>query len=724
MSRPAAAAREDGEVEALRRRVVALEAEVACLRRGAEQSGPALRAAEILESIDDAFYALDRELRFTYVNRHALAFWGRTAAQLLGEPVFAAFPQGKGSDVHRGLASALETGSPVRLETFSPVIHRWLAFNIYPSETGLAVYFRDIDDQKRGEAALREGEARLRGLFEGANDAILLVDRASGRYVDWNRRVLELTGYSADELAAKRLGDLTVPEQLGPVRDRLARLAEGESAIIEYDLAGKGGRRVPVELSARLLRVGGTVLLQAIMRDLTERRAAERAVRESAERLRLAVEATGLGTWDVDPATGLRSWSDEFKAICGLPPEAPADYAAFDALIDPDDRAWVEERYAAAFRPEGGSYDAEFRIRRADDGTVRWVRTTGRVHFEGGRPARAVGTLADITARRAVEEALRESEERLRATQEHAGVGIGEIDARGRFLRVNEALCAITGCPREVMLRRSIFDFTHPDALEEERDQYRRQVEGTLGAYTVEKQYRREDERERWVSVASSAVRDVGGRFLYGVRIVQDITDRKLAEARQRLLVSELNHRVKNTLAVVQSIAARSLSGDRTLNEARDVLTKRLQALAKAHLLLTAAEWRGAKLRELAEAELKPYAKRAEILGEDVTLSPKATLSLGLVLHELATNAAKHGALSAPGGQVSVAWEVLNGADARSLRLVWRERGGPPVPAAPRKGFGRVLIEQAAAYDLGGRATLDLRPDGAVYELEAPLGVA
>ena len=226
------------------------------------------------------------------------------------------------------------------------------------------------------------------------------------------------------------------------------------------------------------------------------------------------------------------------------------------------------------------------------------------------------------------------------------------------------------------------------------------------------------------MSVASSAVRDVGGRFLYGVRIVQDITDRKLAEARQRLLVSELNHRVKNTLAVVQSIAGRSLSGDRTLDEAREVLTKRLQALAKAHLLLTAAEWRGAKLRELAEAELKPYAKRAEILGEDVTLSPKATLSLGLVLHELATNAAKHGALSAPGGQVSVAWEVLNGADARSLRLVWRERGGPPVPAAPRKGFGRVLIEQAAAYDLGGRATLDLRPDGAVYELEAPLGLA
>ena len=128
---------------------------------------PPCAPPRILESIDDAFYALDRELRFTYVNRHALAFWGRTAAQLLGEPVFAAFPQGKGSDVHRGLASALETGSPVRLETFSPVIHRWLAFNIYPSETGLAVYFRDIDDQKRGEAALREGEARSAACSRG-----------------------------------------------------------------------------------------------------------------------------------------------------------------------------------------------------------------------------------------------------------------------------------------------------------------------------------------------------------------------------------------------------------------------------------------------------------------------------------------------------------------------------------------------------------------------------
>jgi two-component sensor histidine kinase len=152
--------------------------------------------------------------------------------------------------------------------------------------------------------------------------------------------------------------------------------------------------------------------------------------------------------------------------------------------------------------------------------------------------------------------------------------------------------------------------------------------------------------------------------------INMDVTERREAEERQRLLLQELAHRVKNTLAVVQGIANRSLSGDRTLAEAREVLGKRLGALAQAHSLLTAREWHGAALRAVLEAELRPYAKRAVLAGPDLDLAPKATLTLALVLHELATNAAKHGALSAAGGRVEVAWSLAGPRGGERLRLV------------------------------------------------------
>jgi two-component sensor histidine kinase len=196
------------------------------------------------------------------------------------------------------------------------------------------------------------------------------------------------------------------------------------------------------------------------------------------------------------------------------------------------------------------------------------------------------------------------------------------------------------------------------------------------------------------------------------VGIGVDITERKRAEERQGLLLAELSHRVKNTLAVVLGIASRTLAGDRSLPEARDTLAKRLGALAKTHELLTAAGWRGVSLRALVEGELKPYGSRATITGEDLTLGPKAAQTFALVLHELATNAAKHGALSAPEGRIEIGWEAADG----RFRLRWRERDGPPVRPPERQGFGRTLLERGVAYELGGEVTLDFRPAGLVCE--------
>ncbi len=174
----------------------------------------------------------------------------------------------------------------------------------------------------------------------------------------------------------------------------------------------------------------------------------------------------------------------------------------------------------------------------------------------------------------------------------------------------------------------------------------------------------------------------------------------------------------------MQAIAAQSLSGRRGLAEGREVLVRRLRALAATHDLLTASGWQGASLRAVAEAELKPYGARADLAGADLVLSPRAAQTLGLILHELATNAAKHGALSVPGGRVAVAWGVApDGGDGDGggelFRLDWREAGGPPVEEPRRSGFGRRLVEGMAAHELKGEARLLFEPGGVTYRLRA-----
>ncbi len=223
---------------------------------------------------------------------------------------------------------------------------------------------------------------------------------------------------------------------------------------------------------------------------------------------------------------------------------------------------------------------------------------------------------------------------------------------------------------------------------------------------------------DRWVDV--SMFPSATGLSVY----FRDITGRKEAERRQRLLVNELNHRVKNTLAVVQALARRTLGGARTLDQAREAFTARLMALAGAHDAITRETWTGADLGEVIDRSLlrqldRPGRIRVE--GPAVTLSPKLALSLSLALHELMTNALKYGALSSDAGEVVLTWRTAGEGAGQRLHIRWAEQGGPAVSPPQQRGFGSRLIERALAVEVGGPVVLDFAPEGVVCTIDAGL---
>jgi two-component sensor histidine kinase len=201
-----------------------------------------------------------------------------------------------------------------------------------------------------------------------------------------------------------------------------------------------------------------------------------------------------------------------------------------------------------------------------------------------------------------------------------------------------------------------------------------------------------------------------------------DVTDRVLGERQQKLLLDELNHRVKNTLSTVQAIASQTLRTNADPAEFRAAFESRLMALSATHNLLTATNWMSADLREVAQLEFHPYGpERYRLAGPAVALSPAQALALGLLFHELATNAAKYGALAHGDGQVEVVWRLRELGGRMGLAIDWKEHDGPPVIPPARSGFGSRLIERSLQGQLGGEATLDFAPDGVRCHISLPL---
>ena len=315
------------------------------------------------------------------------------------------------------------------------------------------------------------------------------------------------------------------------------------------------------------------------------------------------------------------------------------------------------------------------------------------------------------------EQSLVESEDHYRHTVELNPQVTWTARPDGQLNRVANRWNVWTGTTG---LGGSWVDAIHPEDHQPSLEAWARSV-ATGEPYDIEHRVRMVDGSYRWARSRAFPRRAGGGGEIclwYGS--TEDIHERKVAEEHQRLLINELNHRVKNTLASVQGIAFQTLRGDVSLAEARSRFEARLMALSAAHNLLTEENWGGACLDRVvkdATEHLAGESGRFEVAGEPLRLAPRAALALAMALHELGTNAAKYGALSVEGGRVSIVWTQSG----NRLRLEWRESGGPPVEPPARRGFGSRLIERGLAADLGGPPRLRFEPEGLSCEIEASL---
>jgi PAS domain S-box-containing protein len=329
----------------------------------------------------------------------------------------------------------------------------------------------------------------------------------------------------------------------------------------------------------------------------------------------------------------------------------------------------------------------------------------------------------DVTEHRRTVDALRESEARYRSIVDSQAEMVCRFEPAGRILFANAAYARMTNSNVETLEGSEFWAFIPEDDRPHVRAMLDRmtpdQPEVTITNRILNAN------GERWTEWTNRALRfDHLGHVVEAQSTGIDITERRQAEAHRTLLLDELNHRVKNTLNVVQAIAQLSFKSTDDLTSQRADFNGRLAALAAAHAALTQAQWQHTNLRQIASATIAACLgqdDRISVRGPDVLLDPKAAVALTLALHELTTNAVKYGALTSEHGAVSIFWTTSTDVQGHRLRLIWIESGGPAVSAPSRRGFGSTLIERALSHELGGEAALEFASTGVVCKIDVPL---
>jgi PAS domain S-box-containing protein len=608
---------------------------------------------------------------------------------------------------------------------------------------------------RSGHHAARE---RLCLLLDSATDHAIVTLDAALRVTSWNRGAERILGWEAREIiGASHEAFFTPEERMAgiPAREAGLAMAEGRARIEGWRQRADGGR---FWASGSATVLGGPdqqpAGLLLILHDQTRERHALQALRESEEKLRYTFELSPQVPWTADPSGALIDLSSRWATLTGIPLEQTRAWGWLDT-VHPDDKAQIAEAWRHSLAM-GEAFDSECRIRVRDG--FRWFRTRGNPRRDAeGRILLWYGTIEDIHDRKASEarlEALVELGDRLRELREPGEISHAAAEVIGRTLGASRAGFAIND-PAEISWVQRDWTDGSVDSIEGQwnlrefwdEDDSVGPLEGTSIADTAT------DPRTRASYLAHQAIlirafiwapvvdngRIVSFLYVHSTtpRAWSDdevsfargaaerawaAMERAAAGVRQSLMTLELNHRVKNTLSVVQAMALQTVRGAPNLSSFGLSFQARLIALARAHDLLTRTEWRGAALRDVVDsAVVKGKGIRLDFSGctGNQVLVPAQALSLAMALHELSINAAKYGALSVAGGHVSITCRTE--AESGAQQVEWREYGGPPLEGPPpRKGFGMRLLERGLSTKSGLVTSLDFTRQGLRCSLLLP----
>jgi PAS domain S-box-containing protein len=489
---------------------------------------------------------------------------------------------------------------------------------------------------------------------------------------------------------------------------------DNPSYALTFRFVRLGGRQVWLEETAkgefdgtgRLLRIKG------LTRDISERKRVELALAERNAQVALAAKAARVGCYANNLETGLITVSEGYAAIHGLPEgTAQTTLSEWRPRVHPDDLVRFDELRQQIFGNRHRDYRFDYRIIRADRG-VRWIESRGCVSYdEDGQPQQVIGINIDVTERKQTEARLSDA---LAAGQ----VVAFEWDAlTGQSQRSDNAE-RILGIVQGAGFLRQV----HPADRRNFNDLIRNLSPGNP-SYTLTFRFARSDSRDVWLEEEAKGEFDTTGKLLRIKGLTRDITERKELQDHQNTLISELDHRVKNMLAIVSTVASRTQETSSSMEEFVAALDGRIKSMAITHELLSHRRWQGIPLAELVRRELAPYAtaSNTRIDGPDVVLCAEAGQVIAMVLHELATNAAKFGAISVKSGRISVRWSFRRNGHAEGwLRIEWAESGGPNVVPPARSGYGTSVVRELIPYELGGTVELAHLPEGVCCNLHIP----